>query len=236
MMTQEKGDERKEVVIYTDGGCLTNPGPGGYGVVLLYGKARKEMSGGYKLTTNNRMELMAAIEGLNGLKEPCKVKLYSDSRYVVDGIQLGWAKRWKDANWWRTKSERAINPDLWEQLLQACEQHQVEFIWVRGHTGNRENERCDALSTQAAEHANLAVDKGYDPDAYGKVKIAQEGDLCRKCSTPVIKKDSERGKIKQNQRYYFEYYFYCPNCGTVYYVEEARREVDAVPPEQMSFY
>ena len=140
----------KEVIIYTDGACITNPGPGGYGVVLLYGKHRIELSGGYKLTTNNRMELMAAIEGLKALKEPCNVKLYSDSRYVVDGMDLGWAKKWKENNWRRTKSKKAINTDLWDQLLSQCEKHKVEFIWVRGHAGNKENERCDQLAKQAS--------------------------------------------------------------------------------------
>jgi len=228
-------DEIKDVAIYTDGGCISNPGPGGYGVVLLYGKYRKELSGGNKLTTNNRMELMAVIEGLKALKEPCSVKMYSDSRYVVDGINLGWAKRWKENNWWRTKSEKAINPDLWEQLLQQCEKHDVEFIWVRGHAGNKENERCDELSYQAAAQSNLAEDEGYDPKAYGKVQITQEGDLCRKCSTPVIKKIPKRGKAKRKQKYYFEYYFYCPNCSTIYNIEEAKRKVESVSSKQLSF-
>jgi len=153
----------KEVKIYTDGGAINNPGPGGYGVVLLYGKSRKELSGGYKLTTNNRMELMAAIEGLKALKEPSKVELFSDSRYVVNGISLGWAKKWRRNNWWRTKKEKAINPDLWEGLLQQCSKHQVEFIWVKGHAGNRENERCDKLSNREARRTNLPEDKGYKP-------------------------------------------------------------------------
>ncbi len=117
MNMSNDNQEKKEVIIYTDGGCINNPGPGGYGVVLLYGGHRKELSGGYKLTTNNRMELMAAIEGLKTLREPCIVKLHSDSRYVVDGIGLGWAEKWKKNNWWRTKSEKALNSDLWEQLL-----------------------------------------------------------------------------------------------------------------------
>jgi len=226
----------KEVVIYTDGGCIKNPGPGGYGVVLLYGKHRKELSRGYRLTTSNRMELMAAIEGLKTLKEPCKVKLYSDSRYVVDGINLGWAKRWKDNDWWRTKTEKAINPDLWEQLLSECERHDVEFVWVQGHAGNKENERCDRLSYQAAARRELSEDEGYDPEAYGKVKITNEGDLCRKCSTPVIKKRPKKRKIKRKQKYYYEYYLYCPGCDTIYNVEEAKREVAKNLPGQLSFY
>ncbi len=154
----------KEVTIYTDGGCIGNPGPGGYGVVLMYGQHRKELSGGYKLTTNNRMELMAVIEGLKAIKEPCKVKLYSDSRYVVDAMKLGWAKRWQKNNWRRQKKYKVKNPDLWQQLIALCEKHQVEFIWVRGHAGNTENERCDELSYQSAEEKSLQEDKGYRPD------------------------------------------------------------------------
>ena len=191
-------------------------------------------AGGYKLTTNNRMELMATIKGLEALKEPCKVKLYSDSRYVVDGISLGWAMKWQEYNWWRTKSEKAINPDLWEQLLLQCEKHKVEFIWVRGHTGNKENERCDALSYQAAEQDNLPIDEGYDPNIKpGKVKITQEGQPCRKCSTPVVKRKPKRKKRKRT--YYFEYYYYCPNCDTTYNVEEAKKEVEKAPDDQLSF-
>jgi ribonuclease HI len=233
-MSNEEG--MKEITIYTDGGCLSNPGPGGYGVVLLYGKHRKELSGGYRLTTNNRMELMAAIEALKALKEPCAVKLYSDSRYVVDGISLGWAEKWRSNNWWRTKSEQALNPDLWEQLLLQSEKHQVEFIWVKGHVGNKENERCDALSYQAAEQDNLPQDAGYDPDAKsGKVKITREGEPCRKCATPVVKVKPKRRKSRRKQKYYFEYYFHCPNCDTIYNVEAAKREVEEVPSEQLSF-
>jgi ribonuclease HI len=159
----------KEVKIYTDGGAIKNPGPGGYGVVLLYGKSRQELSGGFKLTTNNRMELMAAIEGLKFLKEPSKVKLYSDSRYVVNGISLGWAKKWRGNNWWRTKKEKALNPDLWEHLLQQCDKHKVEFVWIKGHAGNRENERCDELSNQQARKPNLPEDKGYKPKDKSRV-------------------------------------------------------------------
>ncbi len=227
----------KEVTIYTDGGCTSNPGPGGYGVVLIHGKFRRELSGGYRLTTNNRMELMAAIEGLKALEEPCEVKLYSDSRYVVNGMRLGWAKKWRENDWWRTKSEKVLNPDLWDQLLTQCEKHEVEFVWVRGHAGDRENERCDALSYRAAMRADLPEDEGYDPNVKtGKVRITQEGDLCRKCSTAVIKKTPKRRKIKRKQTYFYEYYFYCPNCDTIYKVEEAKREIEEEPPEQLSFF
>lgn len=155
-------NDLKQVVIYTDGACLGNPGPGGYGVVMLYGANRKELSGGFRLTTNNRMELMAAIVALRALKTKCVVKLHSDSQYVVQAIQQGWAARWQAQNWMRNKKEKAINPDLWAQLLELCRQHEVEFIWVRGHAGNRENERCDQLAVAAAQQANLPADEGYE--------------------------------------------------------------------------
>jgi ribonuclease HI len=152
----------KHVTIYTDGGCLGNPGPGGYGVVLLYGSHRKELSGGFRHTTNNRMEIYAAIAGLSALKEPCQVTLFSDSQYVVHAIEKGWARRWRANGWKRNPKEKAINPDLWEKLLNLCEIHQVEFRWVRGHAGESENERCDELATAAASSPNLPPDDNYE--------------------------------------------------------------------------
>ena len=151
----------KNVTIYTDGACLGNPGPGGYGVVLIYGANRKELSGGYRLTTNNRMELMAAIVGLEALNGRCRVNLYTDSQYVVNGIQKGWAKRWKAAGWMRTRKDPAVNADLWERLLKVCETHDTTFVWIRGHAGHDENERCDQLSKVAAMQDALPEDPGY---------------------------------------------------------------------------
>ena len=139
----------KEVTIYTDGACKGNPGLGGYGAVLIYKNHRKEISGSQKDTTNNRMELMAAIVALETLTMPCKVTLFSDSKYLVDGIEKGWAKKWKSNNWMRTKTEPALNSDLWERLLCAIERHDIIFSWVRGHAGNVENERCDQLAVGA---------------------------------------------------------------------------------------
>jgi ribonuclease HI len=153
--------DNKKVVIYTDGACLGNPGPGGYGVVLLYNNTRKELSGGFRLTTNNRMEIFAAIAGLRALKTNCDVTIYSDSQYVVDAIMRGWASRWKANGWKRNKKEMAVNADLWEQLLSLCAQHQVKFVWVRGHAGNKENERCDELAVSAAREKGLPPDSGY---------------------------------------------------------------------------
>ncbi len=143
----------KEVSIYTDGACSGNPGPGGYGTILVYGSKEKELSEGFVATTNNRMELTAAIVGLQALREPCRVTLYSDSKYLVDAVTLGWAKKWKQNGWKRNSKEAAANPDLWEQLLQLIEIHQVEWIWVKGHAGHPMNERCDRLAVAATQRA-----------------------------------------------------------------------------------
>ena len=157
----------RRVEIYTDGSCLGNPGPGGYGVVLLHGENRRELSGGFRLTTNNRMEMLAVIKGLEALKEKCDVTLYSDSKYVVDAVTKGWAQRWRANGWMRNRKERAINPDLWELMLPLCQQHEVEFRWVKGHAGVPENERCDRLAVAAAQQPDLPADSGYDPDGRG---------------------------------------------------------------------
>ena len=152
----------KRVTIYTDGACKNNPGPGGYGVVLQYGEHRKELSAGYRRTTNNSMEILAAIVGLEALKEPCEVRLISDSQYLVNAIEKGWAHRWQANGWMRNKTEKAVNPDLWEKLLALCKTHKVRCEWVRGHAGHPENERCDKLATLAAVSQNLAVDEAYE--------------------------------------------------------------------------
>ena len=153
---------KKHVIIYTDGACTGNPGPGGYGAVLLYGEHRHELSGGYRRTTNNRMELMGAIKSLEALKQSCRVTLHSDSQYVVEGIERGWAKRWRGNGWMRNKREQAVNPDLWGRLLDLCDKHEVELTWVRGHAGDPENERCDQLAVQAAHGEELPLDGGYE--------------------------------------------------------------------------
>jgi ribonuclease HI len=152
----------KEVTIYTDGACMGNPGAGGYGAVLIYGEHRKEISGGYQLTTNNRMEMMAAIAALKTLKTQCSVILRSDSKYLVDAMTQGWAKRWQANGWKRNNKEKAKNPDLWQELLDLCQQHQVNFVWVKGHAGIAENERCDRLAVTAASQPNLPPDPGYN--------------------------------------------------------------------------
>lgn len=156
-----------QVIMYTDGGCIGNPGPGGYGAVLKFKDCRKEISGGYRRTTNNRMELMACIEGLKALKKPCPVVIYSDSKYVVNAIEKGWVKKWRSNGWMRTKTEPAENVDLWEELLELCSRHKVDFNWVKGHAGNTENERCDQLARQNALKPNLPPDTAYE---MGKTK------------------------------------------------------------------
>ncbi len=152
----------KCVEIFTDGACSGNPGKGGYGAILKYGSSTKELSKGYMLTTNNRMELLAAIEALEMLKEPCKVDLYSDSKYLVDSVNLGWIKKWQANGWRRKGSDMAKNIDLLKRLLVQLERHSVSFIWVKGHDGHPENERCDTLAVTAAKSDNLIIDEGYN--------------------------------------------------------------------------
>ena len=141
----------KEVKLYTDGACRGNPGRGGWGAILVYGRFEKELSGGERETTNNRMELMAAISGLEALKEPCAVTLYSDSKYLVDAFNLGWTETWRKEGFRQGKKNEVKNPDLWQTLLQLVDYHEVTFVWVRGHNGHAYNERCDALATAFAD-------------------------------------------------------------------------------------
>ena len=138
----------KEVTLYTDGACRGNPGRGGWGAVLVYGKFEKELSGGERETTNNRMELTAAIEGLSALKEPCAVTLYSDSKYLVSAYEEGWVYSWERENF---RGGKVKNPDLWQKMLELTRLHKVTFVWVKGHAGNPYNERCDKLATEFAD-------------------------------------------------------------------------------------
>lgn len=143
------------VDIYTDGSCLKNPGPGGWGAILVYKELEKELSGGEPDTTNNRMELTAAIEALSALKKPCEVTMTTDSKYLCDGIGKGWAASWKKKGWRKSDNSPALNPDLWEKLLQLCETHTVELVWVKGHAGHPYNERCDEMAqARAREYQN----------------------------------------------------------------------------------
>ena len=152
----------KQIEIYTDGACSGNPGPGGWGAILMYGTHKRELSGGEADTTNNRMELMAAIVGLEALNRPCQVELYSDSKYLTDAFNQHWIDSWVAKGWNRGKSGPVKNIDLWKRLLKAKEPHQVKFIWVKGHAGHPENEKCDALATSAADGGNLMTDQGLE--------------------------------------------------------------------------
>ncbi len=148
---RDQGDKMKTVEIFTDGACSGNPGPGGWGAILRYNGIEKELSGGAAETTNNRMELSAVIEALTALKEPCKVILTSDSKYIIDAVQNGWAVKWRANNWIKGDKKPALNPDLWERLLELLEIHKVEFVWVKGHAGHPENERCDKLAVEQSK-------------------------------------------------------------------------------------
>lgn len=141
----------KHVDIYTDGACRGNPGRGGWGAILVYNGREKELSGGERETTNNRMELTAAIKALSMLKEPCDVTLYSDSKYLIDAVTKGWAVSWRAKGWKKADKSPALNPDLWEEVLRLIDIHNVTFIWVKGHDGHSYNERCDKLATDFAD-------------------------------------------------------------------------------------
>lgn len=145
----------KTVTIYTDGACSGNPGPGGWGAVLRYNGAEKELSGGAAQTTNNRMELTGVISALQALKEPCIVELYSDSKYVIDALQKGWAISWRKNGWVKSDKKPALNSDLWEILLELCEKHQLSCHWVKGHAENEYNNRCDALAVEQRDKFSI---------------------------------------------------------------------------------
>ena len=151
----------KKIEIFTDGAFSGNPEPGGYGTILRYGKTQKELFGGDPSTTNNRMEMTAVIRGLQALKEPCEVTLYSDSQYVINAITKGWAVGWKKRGWVKADKKPALNSDLWEIILQLLEVHKVSFIWVKGHAGHPENERCDELAVSGSQKAK-ALGKCFD--------------------------------------------------------------------------
>jgi ribonuclease HI len=231
-----------QVTIYTDGASLGNPGPGGYGVVLLCDGHRRELQAGFRLTTNNRMEVLAAIVGIETLHAPCRVTLYSDSKYLVHAMRSGAAQKWRN-NDWRLhphKANKAKNSDLWERLLVTCEDHEVTFLWVKGHANIEENERCDELSVLAASQCDLEVDEAYEREnpnirprpSFNKLqppnasttkgKVTRVGQPCRKCGEPVVRREP-RTRRKQGKSYYYEYYLFCPGCRTIYMVDEAKR-------------
>ena len=151
----------KKIQIYTDGACSGNPGPGGYGTILKHGETIKELSQGYKRTTNNRMEMMAVIAAIESLTETCDLNIYSDSKYIVDAVNQGWAKKWRSKGWMRNKKDKALNPDLWGRLLDLLDKHVYKISWVKGHAGHFENERCDELAVEACSSLDRIVDKGF---------------------------------------------------------------------------
>lgn len=158
-----------KVKIYTDGACANNPGAGGYGIIMIYNSTNgieyiKEFSKGFKMTTNNRMELMAVIDALNSLKKPCEIELYSDSKYVVDAINQKWLESWVQKNWKLNSKNPVKNIDLWKKFLEAQKNHKIKFIWVKGHNENKFNEKCDKLAVQARSQHNLIEDEGYLAD------------------------------------------------------------------------
>ncbi len=149
-----------ELEIWTDGACVVNPGPGGYGIVFKHHGQKWEKAGGFRLTTNNRMEIMGALVALETLPEKCKAIIYTDSQYLMNSITKGWAKRWRSKGWNKKGNKKVPNADLWERMLQLCAQHEVEFRWIKGHNSSFENERCDQLAESAARKLNLPVDEG----------------------------------------------------------------------------
>lgn len=239
----------KQVTVFTDGSAQPNPGPGGYGVILRFGNSVREIAQGFRYTTNNRMELLAAIVGLEALKEPCQVRLYSDSRYIIDGVVHGHAGRWRAKGW---KHGKAKNADLWERFLRVYVRHQVELIWVKGHSGIADNERCDQLANAASSAADLANDEGFEesvkrliinkklepvlrpkpqtssrnangnqaPQKRNWPKPKQPGDPCRYCGQPLDKRDTR--KSNPTSAFYYEWYLYCNPCKKMYHVDAAK--------------
>src|SRR5664280_3013643 len=229
MSTKEKcvrgeGAETHCVSIYTDGAAApTNPGPGGYGVVLLSsGRGPIEISGGFWRTTNNRMELTAAIVGLEILEECTRVTVFSDSAYLVNSMEKGWARSWQESNWSRSKGRTVPNSDLWIRLLRLGLIHDVTFVWIKGHAGDRYNERCDALAAQGARKPDRAPDKGFEnPES---VEIVRAGQECPVCWSSVALKLQVKSRRKNKTLPESDPRLYCPTCDVKY----------KIPPESIS--
>lgn len=154
----------KKVLIHTDGACSGNPGPGGWAAILEYGVHRRELCGGFAETTNNRMELFAAVAALEALKEPCEVALHSDSSYLVNAVSKRWIERWKRCGWRKADKQPVLNADLWERIRLQMERHQVTTVWLKGHAGHAENNRCDELARNCAHRSDLPQDPGFHPE------------------------------------------------------------------------
>ncbi len=211
------------IELFSDGSADPNPGPGGYGIILRYNGISKEFSRGFSLTTNNRMEIMGIVCGLEMLKTKSNVHVYTDSNYVVKAVNDKWIESWIRKGWKTSTGAQVQNIDLWKRLCDMLEKHNVTFNWIKGHDGHPENERCDILAKSSyADNESLCVDEGYEPEKKAPQKVLKEGDLCKKCLTPVIKKTTSYKSIKKNKAYHFEYYLLCPNCKAMYMVEEAK--------------
>ena len=237
--------DTKRVVIYTDGAVSGNPGPGGWAAILQNRGRRQELSGGFRHTTNNRMELFAVIAALESLAGPEKLVVYSDSRYLVESVNQNRLELWRARGWKHTQNKPVPNADLWQRLMGLLKVHEVQFMWVEGHSGIIGNERVDRLAQQALSYPGLPPDEGYesvelkvqeellDKEPIGhkltgrksEVKITKAGQACRKCNTPVTRRVPAR-QLKQGQKYYYLYYYACPKCETVYFVDEARVYLD----------
>lgn len=232
-----------EVELYSDWWAVPNPWRWWYWVILCYKWIKKEFSKGFKISTNNRMELTGVIVGLSKLTTFSKVQVFTDSQYTINWIEKWWAEKWKKNDWFRTKTEKAVNYDLWEQLLVLVKKHNVKFNWVKWHNGHIENERCDELATIALNSGILVDDEWFEwkigqPQGIAPTenkdkiikkkntnKIEKAWDICWKCDTPVIKKIPKKKKLKPEQTFYYEYFFNCPNCKTNYMIPEGKRKV-----------
>jgi ribonuclease HI len=231
--------------IFTDGSSSGNPGPGGWAAILRSAGGTRELSGGFRRTTNNRMELLAAIKALEAVDQTATIDLYSDSRYLVESITKGWVTNWQKKGWVRAQNQKVPNTDLWKRLLLVLQQRTVRFHWVEGHAGHPENERADRLAVAAGARKNLPADEGYEetggvkptpdrqPDLFAAPPPAQaassaepaEGRPCRKCGARLVKR-IPKAKPTPGQKYYYAYYFACPQCGTNYFTNAARREIN----------
>ena len=222
-LARETGAGLPHVAIYTDGSAApTNPGPGGYGVLLIRGRLRQEFFGGYRHTTNNRMELMAAIVALETLEEPSEVMLFSDSKYLVDSMEKGRARRWQ-ARGWRCSKGPAKNADLWIRLLLLCLIHDVTFAWIRGHAGNRDNERCDELAERGRCKPDNPPDTGYENPDSEESRVTREGQPCPVCLTPVAVELRHRSKWKHKILSKPATLLYCVTCNVRYEVQSESR-------------
>jgi len=235
-----------EINLYSDWWANPNPWRAGYWIVMEFKWKKKEFYQWFVKSTNNRMELSWVINWLKKLKQKSKVNIFTDSQYTINWIEKWWAEKWKANNWIRTWNEKAINYDLWEQLLTEVSKHNIKFNWVKWHNGHPENERCDELATLAMTMDNLLEDEFYmeNYDSKNNIenkigwiqdlplqkskntnKISKEWDICWKCNTPVIKKIPKKKKLKPDQKYYYEYFFSCLWCKTIYMPNEAKREI-----------